>query len=70
MNQLGLSGAPVPGSLLTPDPPEETRALAKARQELALAEAAHSDQHVSNDEEVAARRQEALEGGRTHEPAD
>jgi ubiquinol-cytochrome c reductase cytochrome b subunit len=60
----------VPGSLLTPDPPDETAALASARQELALAEAAHSNQHVSNDEEIEARRQEALEIGRTHEPAD
>ena len=35
MNQLGMGGAPVPGSLLTPDPPEETAALARARAELA-----------------------------------
>jgi ubiquinol-cytochrome c reductase cytochrome b subunit len=31
MNKLGTAGAPPPGSLLTPDPPEETAALAKAR---------------------------------------
>jgi ubiquinol-cytochrome c reductase cytochrome b subunit len=31
MNQLGLGGAPVPGSLLTPDPREETVALEQAR---------------------------------------
>ncbi|HEY0938047.1 MAG TPA: cytochrome bc complex cytochrome b subunit [Trebonia sp.] len=30
MNQLGTSGKPVPGSLLTPDPAEETTALAQA----------------------------------------
>ena len=41
MNQLGLGGAPVPGSLLTPDPPEETAALARARAELAAAEGNH-----------------------------
>jgi ubiquinol-cytochrome c reductase cytochrome b subunit len=61
MNQLGIGGAPVPGSLLTPDPPEETAALTRARHELASAEAAHSDSDASSDEEIAARRREALE---------
>ena len=69
MNQLGMGGAPVPGSLLTPDPPEETVALTKARHELASAEAAHSDSDAFNDEEIAARRREAI-SGRTHEIAD
>jgi ubiquinol-cytochrome c reductase cytochrome b subunit len=31
MNKLGSAGAPVQGSWLTPDPPEETLALARAR---------------------------------------
>jgi ubiquinol-cytochrome c reductase cytochrome b subunit len=31
MNKLGTAGAPVAGSMLRPDPPEETAALAKAR---------------------------------------
>jgi ubiquinol-cytochrome c reductase cytochrome b subunit len=31
MNQLRAGGTPVPGSLLTPDPPEETAALERAR---------------------------------------
>ncbi|MGH3994444.1 MAG: cytochrome b, partial [Pseudonocardiaceae bacterium] len=31
MNQLGSAGSPIPGSLLRPDPPEQTRALEKAR---------------------------------------
>ncbi|MGH3494268.1 MAG: cytochrome bc1 complex cytochrome b subunit [Sciscionella sp.] len=31
MNKLGSAGGPVPGSLLIPDPAEETAALAKAR---------------------------------------
>jgi ubiquinol-cytochrome c reductase cytochrome b subunit len=31
MNKLGSAGEPVSGSLLTPDPPEETAALARAR---------------------------------------
>lgn len=33
MNKLGSAGHPVPGSFLTPDPPEETAALARARGE-------------------------------------
>jgi ubiquinol-cytochrome c reductase cytochrome b subunit len=69
MNQLGMGGAPVPGSLLTPDPPEETAELTRARHELASAEAAHSDSDAFNDEEIAARRREAI-SGRTHEIAD
>jgi ubiquinol-cytochrome c reductase cytochrome b subunit len=44
MNQLGSGGAPVPGSLLTPDPAEETAALAKARHEEAAAEAGAREQ--------------------------
>ncbi|HEY6423163.1 MAG TPA: cytochrome bc complex cytochrome b subunit [Pseudonocardiaceae bacterium] len=31
MNQLGSAGSPVPGSLVRPDPPEQTRALESAR---------------------------------------
>jgi ubiquinol-cytochrome c reductase cytochrome b subunit len=38
MNQLGMGGAPVPGSLLTPDSPEETAALEQARADAAAAE--------------------------------
>ncbi|WP_298799924.1 ubiquinol-cytochrome c reductase cytochrome b subunit [uncultured Pseudonocardia sp.] len=38
MNQLGMGGAPVTGSLLTPDPLTETAALAQARAEDAAAE--------------------------------
>jgi ubiquinol-cytochrome c reductase cytochrome b subunit len=33
MNKLGSAGHPVPGSFLTPDPPEETAAVARARAE-------------------------------------
>ena len=47
MNQLGIGGAPVPGSLLTPDPAEETAALANARHELAGAEIADHEGHTS-----------------------
>ncbi|MCW2720892.1 ubiquinol-cytochrome c reductase cytochrome b subunit [Pseudonocardia sp.] len=38
MNQLGMAGAPVTGSLLKPDPVVETAALAKGRAEEAAAE--------------------------------
>jgi ubiquinol-cytochrome c reductase cytochrome b subunit len=31
MNELGSAGSPVPGSLFRPDPPDETRALERAR---------------------------------------
>jgi ubiquinol-cytochrome c reductase cytochrome b subunit len=43
MNQLGSSGHPVAGSLLRPDPPEETIALEKARAELAHGNGAAAD---------------------------
>jgi ubiquinol-cytochrome c reductase cytochrome b subunit len=33
MNKLGSAGHPVPGSFLTPDAPEETAAVARARAE-------------------------------------
>jgi ubiquinol-cytochrome c reductase cytochrome b subunit len=36
MNQLGAGGRPTPGSLLTPDPPEQALALERARAELEL----------------------------------
>ena len=40
MNQLGMGGSPVAGSLLKPDPADETAALERARAEEAAAEAA------------------------------
>ena len=40
MNQLGYAGAPVAGSLLRPDPVDETLALEQARADEAAAEAA------------------------------
>jgi ubiquinol-cytochrome c reductase cytochrome b subunit len=43
MNQLGMGGAPRPGSLLTPDPEDETAALEAARHELAEAENARHE---------------------------
>ena len=45
MNQLGMGGSPVPGSLLSPDSSEETAALQQARADEAAAEAAAHDGH-------------------------
>ncbi|OLT09284.1 hypothetical protein BJF90_44465 [Pseudonocardia sp. CNS-004] len=62
MNQLGMGGSPVAGSLLTPDSPEETAALERARNEGAEAEAAARNGHQPA--EVAARteQREAISG--------
>ena len=48
MNQLGIGGAPVAGSLLTPDPPEESAALARARAELHAAESGHDQEALES----------------------
>ncbi|WP_214405336.1 cytochrome bc1 complex cytochrome b subunit [Pseudonocardia lacus] len=63
MNQLGMGGAPVPGSLLTPDPPEQTAALERARREEEAAEAAlhRGDEGDANRERRVEERQ-ALAG--------
>jgi ubiquinol-cytochrome c reductase cytochrome b subunit len=55
MNQLGIGGSPVPGSLLTPDPVEETAALERARHEEAEAEAAARNGHRPGDDERESR---------------
>ena len=51
MNQLGMGGAPVPGSLLTPDPPEQTAALERARADGADAEAAARNGDAGREEQ-------------------
>ncbi|GAA5119238.1 cytochrome bc1 complex cytochrome b subunit [Pseudonocardia adelaidensis] len=56
MNQLGMGGSPVPGSLLKPDPAEETAALEQARHEAAEAEAAA--RNGQRPAEVASRTEE------------
>ncbi len=60
MNQLGSGGAPVPGSLLTPDPADQTLALEKARHEEAEAEAAARNGHRPAEVEARAEEREAL----------
>jgi ubiquinol-cytochrome c reductase cytochrome b subunit len=55
MNQLGMGGSPVAGSLLTPDPAEETLALERARHEEAEAEAAARNGHRPGDDERESR---------------
>jgi ubiquinol-cytochrome c reductase cytochrome b subunit len=60
MNQLGSGGAPVPGSLLSPDPVEETEALERAHHEQVEAELATRN-GGKTDGQV---REEALAGRR------
>ncbi len=63
MNQLGSGGAPVPGSLLTPDPVDQTRALEKARAEEAAAEAAaHGGHDGDAQREVRSQERDVLAG--------
>ena len=66
MNQLGMGGSPVPGSLLTPDPGEETAALDRARAEEAAAEAARNGHRVGAGEREARTQEHAAlaSGGR------
>jgi ubiquinol-cytochrome c reductase cytochrome b subunit len=58
MNQLGMGGAPVPGSLLTPDPPEQTAALEQARRQEAEREAAARNGQQPGERERVARTEE------------
>jgi ubiquinol-cytochrome c reductase cytochrome b subunit len=74
MNQLGFGGTPVPGSLLTPDPADETVVLERARAEQARAEEAERAARLgeqpaleSEDREVLAGRPDA---GRPKDIAD
>jgi ubiquinol-cytochrome c reductase cytochrome b subunit len=59
MNQLGLAGAPVPGSMLRPDPPEETRALEQARRDAA-----------AHDEDTSSEAEARRLAGRPQQPTD
>jgi ubiquinol-cytochrome c reductase cytochrome b subunit len=63
MNQLGFAGAPVDGSLLRPDPPQETEELERARREEAAAEAAlHAGHSGDADREQRVEQREQLAG--------
>ncbi|BBG03133.1 MULTISPECIES: cytochrome bc1 complex cytochrome b subunit [Pseudonocardia] len=74
MNQLGSAGVPVPGSLLTPDPSDETRALAQARHEAHEREIAERDERAAARRELESRREELSgrpdDGGRPQQPGD
>jgi ubiquinol-cytochrome c reductase cytochrome b subunit len=76
MNQLGFGGKPVAGSMLTPDPTDQTVALERARAELAAAEAAHHDgqSEDARHDQGTDQQQEALAGrpdaGRPKDIAD
>ncbi|MDN5858444.1 MAG: cytochrome bc complex cytochrome b subunit [Pseudonocardia sp.] len=55
MNQLGMGGSAVPGSLLTPDDPDETEHLEQARAEGAALEAeAHEERSGKRDKALTA----------------
>jgi quinol---cytochrome-c reductase cytochrome b subunit len=62
MNQLGMGGNPVAGSLLKPDPVDETRALDRARAEEAAAEAAEHDNEGDAARESREEERAALAG--------
>jgi quinol---cytochrome-c reductase cytochrome b subunit len=66
MNQLGMGGAPVSGSLLSPDSSEETAALERARAEEAALEAARhngtSTDAGHGEREARTEQREALAG--------
>jgi ubiquinol-cytochrome c reductase cytochrome b subunit len=71
MNQLGSAGAPVAGSLLTPDPVEETRALERAKAQEAAAEAArHRGDDGDANAESRRRERQVLAGSDSGRPAD
>jgi ubiquinol-cytochrome c reductase cytochrome b subunit len=55
-----MGGAPVPGSLLTPDSPEETAALERARHEEAETEAAARNGHPPAEVAAHTEQREAL----------
>jgi ubiquinol-cytochrome c reductase cytochrome b subunit len=74
MNQLGMGGAPVSGSLLTPDPEGQTAALEQARADEAAAEAAAHNGAGAAEREARTEQREALAGrpdaGRPKDIAD
>ena len=72
MNQLGLSGEPVPGSLLRPDPADESRALEQARDEAHEHELVELERRRIDRRELEARESELAgrpdDGGRPQQP--
>ncbi|MGH4014914.1 MAG: cytochrome bc1 complex cytochrome b subunit [Pseudonocardiaceae bacterium] len=58
MNQLGSAGAPVPGSLLRPDPPEQARSLEQARRHSAAADQLSEEGAQAEDRTLAGRPQQ------------
>ena len=74
MNQLGSAGEPVSGSLWTPDPADESRALAEARHEAHERELAERDERAAARQELESRRDELAgrpaDGGRPQQPSE
>ncbi|ALL76269.1 MULTISPECIES: cytochrome bc complex cytochrome b subunit [unclassified Pseudonocardia] len=74
MNQLGSAGEPVPGSLMKPDPAEESRELAHARHEAHERELTERDERAAARRELESRREELAgrpdDGGRPQQPTE
>ncbi|MBP2369357.1 cytochrome bc1 complex cytochrome b subunit [Pseudonocardia parietis] len=74
MNQLGSAGEPVPGSMLSPDPADESRALAQAQHEAHERELAERDERAAARRELESRREELAgrpdDGGRPQQPTE
>ena len=70
MNALGSAGAPVPGSLLKPDPAAQTAELERVRRELEAAEARAHGGHDGDDRRVAREEQRKAVAGRPSELED
>ena len=67
MNSLGMAGSPVPGSLLTPDPADQTAELERVRRELTLAE---EREHRGDDGEASAVAREEQREVLSGRPSD
>ncbi|SFN81810.1 menaquinol-cytochrome c reductase cytochrome b subunit precursor [Pseudonocardia ammonioxydans] len=74
MNQLGSAGEPVAGSLLKPDPVDESRALARARHEEHERELSELEERRTGRRELEARESELAgrpdDGGRPQQPTE
>ena len=64
MNQLGSAGAPVPGSLLRPDPAGQTAELERVRKELTAAESNGHGDHNGNSTRAVEEEQRGVLSGR------
>ena len=70
MNQLGSAGAPVPGSLMKPDPMGQTAELERVRRELTAAEDREHGGNDGDDTRVAKEEQREVLSGRPSDLED